>query len=65
MSKLWIHTGPGHYLGCTIIVQAETLEKAAFIVRKELDGMGWSNAAIHLEELVVKEGVVYSDNGDY
>ena len=63
--KLWKHTGPGHYFGCVVIVAANTAEEAVKLVRAELDSSGLKDYPVKIVPFFIKEGVVYSDNGDY
>jgi len=68
MNKLsiWIHEGPGHYIGSTIVVIAESEMSARLLIRQELilNGLEDEDIKLHRKD-IDKEYVILSQNGDY
>ena len=64
--KIYIHQGPGHYVGSVVVVVAESNELAERLVRVSLDTMGLSNEEILLTEFENKPNtIIYTQRGDY
>jgi hypothetical protein len=63
--KLYKHEGKGFYIGSCVIVMAESIEMATILIDNELHSMGLSDETINIVELDVRDGIVYSHNGDY
>jgi hypothetical protein len=64
--KIYIHQGPGHYVGSVVVVVAESNELAERLVRVSLDTMGLLNEEILLTEYEIKSNkIIYAESGDY
>ena len=64
--KFYLHSGPGHYVGSTIIVSAEDIESAGSLIRGILDGGGLTDEELNVRELVSSRSeVLHADLGDY
>ncbi len=63
--NLYKHEGKGFYIGSCVIVMAESIEMATVLIDNELNSMGLSDETINIVELDVRDGIVYSHNGDY
>ena len=63
--NLYKHEGKGFYIGSCVIVMAESIETATILIDNELHSMGLSDETINIVELDVRDGIVYSYNGDY
>lgn len=66
--KIYIHKGPGMYIGSVIIVTAKSRRKARALIRKQLKALGLNLEAADIsivEVLELKEGVVFAFDGDY
>lgn len=63
--KLYKHEGKGFYIGSCIIVMAESFEMATILIENELFDMGLSDEKVNVVELDIRDGIVYSYNGDY
>jgi hypothetical protein len=64
--KIYIHQGPGHYIGSAVVVVAESNEMAERLVRISLDTMGLLNEEILLTEFEIKPNtIIYTQSGDY
>lgn len=63
---LWLHRGPGHYIGSLVIVCARAKEDAESIVREQLDSCGLRSEQVSIEEVPISEGsVIVCESGDY
>jgi len=66
--KLYIHEGPGHYIGSKIIVYAGSKTTAEKLIECTLISEGLLNEPINITkviELDKRPMVIHSDNGDY
>jgi len=63
--KIYKHEGKGFYIGSCIIVVADSIEHANVLIEDELFRMGLSNEKPDIVEIDIKDGIVYSYNGDY
>lgn len=63
--KIYKHTGSGFYIGSLVIVIAENYEMAKWLIETELISIGLNGEQLNITEADIKEGVVYSENGDY
>lgn len=64
--KLYIHTGPGHYVGSVVIVTANNYDDARDIISRRLDDMGLEKENLSIIEKDIIDGqIVFSSSGDY
>jgi len=64
--SLFIHEGPGFYIGSTVIVSADSRMSAESLIRKELDATGLTNEKLNVRLLDDEPNtVLFSRNGDY
>jgi hypothetical protein len=64
--KLYIHEGPGHYVGSVVIVVSDNYETAYEIISKRLDDMGLNKENISIiEKEIINNEIVFSKSGDY
>lgn len=63
--KIYVHRGPGHYIGSTIVVVAGTIKEARKMIREELDECGLKNEPFGIDNFKITPGVILSNNGDY
>ncbi len=66
MKKLFIHHGKGHYIGSTVIVYADSIEKASTLIRTTLDEVGLREEPLNIREIKAKNNsLIYCHDGDY
>ena len=64
--KFYLHEGPGHYVGSTIIVSAEHIDFASSMIRHILDSGGLSDEELNVRELFsTQPEALVTDLGDY
>lgn len=64
--KFYLHSGPGHYVGSTIIVSAENIDSASSMIRGILDNGGLSDEELNVREFASTQSeVILADLGDY
>jgi hypothetical protein len=64
--KLYIHEGPGHYVGSVVIVVSDNYETAYEIISKRLDDMGLNKENVSIiEKEIINNEIVFSKSGDY
>ena len=64
--KIYIHEGPGYYIGSTVVVVSENIETAEKLIRASLDKMGLCDEKLSIVEINIKKNsVVYTASGDY
>lgn len=63
--KIYKHQGAGFYIGSLIIVIAEDMEMAEWLIKTELISIGLNDEELNITEAEIKQGVVHSENGDY
>lgn len=64
--KLYIHTGPGHYVGSVVIVIANNYDDARDIISRRLSDMGLEKEDLSIIERDIIDGqIVFCSSGDY
>ena len=64
--KIYIHEGPGHYVGSVVIVIANNYNDARDIISRRLDDMGLEKENLSIIEKNIIDGqIVFCSNGDY
>jgi hypothetical protein len=64
--SIFVHEGPGHWIGSTVVCLARTEEDAATIVRNYLDSHGLTKEAVAVRAVSdYGPGIVYAQDGDY
>lgn len=63
--RLWIHEGPGHWIGSLVMCFAETEEDAAAMIRSRLDEYGLKKEPLRIRWVAPHIGIFHFDNGDY
>ena len=64
--SLWIHRGPGHYIGSMVLVCAENKSDAESLIRNELDKCGLKNEPLEVTQAVFsKNSVIVCEDGAY
>lgn len=68
--KIFVHQGPGHYIGSAIVVSSPSERLAKVVIRRELDSQGLPDEEIKITDkfnLSVTDltMILYSHNGDY
>lgn len=64
--KIYIHEGPGHYVGSVVIVIANNYNDARDIISRRLDDMGLEKENLSIIELEIEDGkIIFCKSGDY
>lgn len=63
--KIYIHEGPGYYIGSCIAVIASNRKEAEKLIIKELDEWGIDEPLNITEKDIIPDTVIITDNGDY
>lgn len=64
--KLYMHEGPGHWIGSCVVVIAENPEHAYSVIRGILDSGGLPAESLNVKEIDIdRPAVIVDDNGDY
>lgn len=64
--KIYIHEGPGYYVGSVVIVIANNYNDARDIISRRLDDMGLEKENLSIIELEIEDGkIIFCKSGDY
>lgn len=65
--KIYKHEGKGFYIGSCVIVTADSFDHARVLIENELFRMGLPEEKpnINIVDVEVRDGLIYSHNGDY
>jgi len=64
--NIYLHTGPGHYIGSAVVVTAENISDAIEIIEKYLIDNGLPDEKLNIVEFTAKDcKIIYAQNGDY
>ena len=63
--NIYIHEGPGHYVGSAIVVLAGSLEEAEKYICDYLYDNGLREEQLNIRATPLQPGIIYAQNGDY